>query len=333
MTQEKQSSGSTDPAVGARPHGKPSPLQNPAADSASAPTESLHLRPTTLRPSTFRGMAWRRYRQHVPAMISSVVLLILLLAALFSAQITGGCDPYASNLQNFRAAPSAEFPLGTDTLGRDVFCRLIYASRVSLSVGLVAVSIYLVIGTALGLMAGYMGGVVDSAIMRLSDVILSFPLLMLIIVIVSVIGPSIYNVMLVIGLLGWPPVCRLVRANVLSIKQKEFVTAAHAAGVTGVRISLRHILPNTLSEVVVAGTFGVAAAILTEAGLSFLGLGVQPPMASWGNMLIDAQSLTILESMPWLWLPPGLMIALSVLSINFIGDGLRDALDPRGMDD
>lgn len=320
MTQEKQSSGSADSTVDAR-----------RGTDVAAMHRNVN-EPLTLRPLTFRGMAWRRYRQHVPAMISSVILLILLFTAIFSAQITGGCDPYASNLQNFRAAPSAEFPLGTDTLGRDVFCRLIYASRVSLSVGLVAVSIYLVIGTLLGLVAGYVGGLVDSVIMRLSDVILSFPLLMLIIVIVSVIGPSIYNVMIVIGLLGWPPVCRLVRANVLSIKQKEFVTAARSAGVTGVRISLRHILPNTLSEVVVTGTFGVAAAILTEAGLSFLGLGVQPPMASWGNMLIDAQSLTILESMPWLWLPPGLMIALSVLSINFIGDGLRDALDPRGLD-
>lgn len=265
-------------------------------------------------------------------MISSVVLAILIIAALFAPQLTNHCDPYASNLKSFRAAPSLEFPLGTDTLGRDVYCRLIYASRVSLSVGLVAVSIYLLIGTTLGIIAGYMGGWVDTFIMRLSDIILSFPQLMLIIVIVSVIGPSIYNVMVVIGFLGWPAVCRLVRGNVLSLREKEFVIAAQASGVGRFRIAFWHILPNTIAEVIVAGTFGVAAAILTEAGLSFLGLGVQPPTASWGNMLIDAQSLTILESMPWLWLPPGLMIALSVLSINFIGDGLRDAFDPRGMD-
>jgi peptide/nickel transport system permease protein len=194
---------------------------------------------------------------------------------------------------------------------------------------LVAVAIYLVIGTVLGVIAGNLGGPVDGVIMRIADVVLSFPSLMLIIVIVSVIGPSIYNVMLVIGLLGWPAVCRLVRGNALSLRERDFVTAARAAGVGTTRTAFRHILPNTLGEIIVAGTFGVAAAILTEAGLSFLGLGVQPPMASWGNMLIDAQSLTILESMPWLWLPPGLMIALSVLSINFVGDGLRDALDPR----
>ncbi len=283
------------------------------------------------KPLTPQMLVWRRYKRHVPAMVSSVVLLILIIVAIFSPQVTGGRDPYISHLKNFRAVPSQEFPLGTDALGRDVFCRLVYASRVSLSVGLVAVSIYLVIGTLLGVTAGYVGGIVDSSIMRLSDVILSFPMLMLIIVIVSVIGPSIYNVMVVIGFLGWPPVCRLVRGNVLSLREKEFVMAARASGATDFRIASRHILPNTFAEVIVAGTFGVAGAILTEAGLSFLGLGVQPPMASWGNMLIDAQSLTILESMPWLWVPPGLMIALSVLSINFIGDGLRDALDPRGM--
>ena len=214
-----------------------------------------------------------------------------------------------------------------------MYCRLVYASRVSLSVGLVAVSISLLIGTILGVIAGYTGGPVDAFVMRLSDVVLSFPLLMIIIVIVSVVGPSVYNVMVVIGLLSWPAVARLVRGNVLSLREQDFIIAARASGVPDRRIALRHILPNTMAEVVVAGTFGVAAAILIEAGLSFLGMGVQPPMASWGNMLIDAQSLTILESMPWLWIPPGLMIALAVLSINFVGDGLRDALDPRSLVD
>lgn len=297
----------------------------------ASPARSLDLVALSAKPLTWRALVWRRYKRHVPAMISSGVLLILIAVAIFAPQVTRGRDPYVSHLKNFRAAPAADFPLGTDTLGRDVFCRLVYASRVSLSVGLVAVSIYLAIGTVLGIIAGYVGGTVDSSIMRLSDVILSFPLLMLIIVIVSVIGPSIYNVMVVIGLLGWPPVCRLVRGNVLSLREQEFIIAARAVGVKDLRVAFRHILPNTMAEVIVAGTFGVAGAILTEAGLSFLGLGVQPPMASWGNMLIDAQSLTILESMPWLWVPPGLMIALSVLSINFIGDGLRDALDPRGL--
>ena len=281
------------------------------------------------RPRTFRSIVWRSFRRNRLAPVGSLVLLILVLAAIFAPQVTGGRDPYATDLRHFRAAPSAVHPLGTDAIGRDVFARLVYATRVSLSVGLVAVAIYLVIGTVLGVIAGNLGGPVDGVIMRIADVVLSFPSLMLIIVIVSVIGPSIYNVMLVIGLLGWPAVCRLVRGNALSLRERDFVTAARAAGAGTTRTAFRHILPNTMGEIIVAGTFGVAAAILTEAGLSFLGLGVQPPMASWGNMLIDAQSLTILESMPWLWLPPGLMIALSVLSINFVGDGLRDALDPR----
>lgn len=280
-----------------------------------------------------RAMVWRRYKRHVPAMISTAVLLILIIMAIFAPQVTGHCDPYANNLKHFRAPPGEGYPLGTDTLGRDVYCRLVYASRVSLSVGLVAVSISLIIGTILGVIAGYAGGSVDAIVMRLSDVVLSFPLLMIIIVIVSVVGPSVYNVMMVIGLLSWPAVARLVRGNVLSLREQDFVIAARSIGVPDRRIAVRHILPNTIAEVVVAGTFGVASAILIEAGLSFLGLGVQPPMASWGNMLIDAQSLTILESMPWLWIPPGLMIALAVLSINFVGDGLRDALDPRSLID
>jgi peptide/nickel transport system permease protein len=286
---------------------------------------------SSVKPMTLRALVWRRYRRHTLALIGSGLLLTLIVVAVLAPQVTAGRDPYINNLKHFRAPPDKAYPLGTDTLGRDVFCRLVYASRVSLSVGLVAVSIYLVIGTILGVTAGYVGGVVDSLIMRLADIILSFPMLMLIIVIVSVIGPSIYNVMVVIGFLGWPPVSRLVRGNVLSLREQEFIVAARASGVKDAHIAFRHILPNTIAEIVVAGTFGVANAILTEAGLSFLGLGVQPPMASWGNMLIDAQSLTILESMPWLWVPPGLMIALSVLSINFVGDGLRDALDPRSL--
>ena len=309
----------------------PSRPKATTSDAVASRLSSLDLAASTAKPLTLRILVWRRYRRHVPAMISSAVLLALIVMAILAPQITGGRDPYATHLKDFRAPPSAAFPLGTDALGRDVFTRLVYASRVSLSVGLVAVSISLLIGTVLGLAAGYLGGTIDSLVMRFSDVVLSFPTLMIIIVIVSVVGPSIYNVMLVIGLLSWPTVARLVRGNVLSLREQDFVIAARAVGIPGSRIAVRHILPNTMADVVVAGTFGVATAILIEAGLSFLGLGVQPPMASWGNMLIDAQSLTILESMPWLWVPPGLMIALAVLSINFIGDGLRDALDPRSL--
>ncbi len=180
----------------------------------------------------------------------------------------------------------------------------------------------------LGALAGYFGGWVDSFIMRLADVVMSFPTLIIIITLAAALGPSIYNTMLAIGLLGWPPIARLLRGELLSLREREFAIGARAVGCGNARLMFRHLLPNAMAPVLVAATFGIAYAILIEAGLSFLGLGVQPPTSSWGNMLTDAQSLTVLESMPWLWLPPGLMIALAVLSINFIGDGLRDAFDP-----
>jgi peptide/nickel transport system permease protein len=181
---------------------------------------------------------------------------------------------------------------------------------------------------SLGALAGYYGGWADSIIMRLADVVMAFPSLVLIITIASVIGPSIYNVMLVIGLLGWPPIARIVRGMFLSLRPRDCVLAARASGVQNQRLIVRHLIPNVLAPVIVAATYGMASAILIEAGLSFLGLGVQPPTASWGNMLNAAQSISILEAMPWLWVPPGVMIAITVLSLNFLGDGLRDALDP-----
>jgi len=220
-------------------------------------------------------------------------------------------------------------PLGTDSSGRDVFSRRRPAGRGSLAVGLVAVTIYTAFGVVLGALAGFYGGWVDSVIMRLADVVLSFPTLILIITIVSLLGPSIYNIMLVIGLLGWPPIARIVRGLFLTLREREFILAARTIGASNRRLIFRHILPNAVAPVIVAATIGMASAILLEAGLSFLGLGVQPPTPSWGDMLTDAQSLTVLESMPWLWIPPGVMIALAVLSINFIGDGLCDARETR----
>jgi peptide/nickel transport system permease protein len=263
-------------------------------------------------------------------MFGVVLLVCMSLAAIF-APVIAEHDPYTTDLRAYRTAPSADHPLGTDSAGRDVLSRLLHAGRVSLRVGLVAVSIYAVIGIVLGGIAGFYGGWVDSLIMRLADMVLSFPSLIIIIVIVSILGPSIYNVMLVIGGLGWPPIARLVRASFLSLRERDFVTAARASGAGSSRLIFRHILPNALAPVIVAASFGMAQAILLEAGLSFLGLGVQPPTPSWGNMLTDAQSISVLRSMPWLWLPPGAMIALTVLSINFIGDGLRDAFDPRAI--
>ncbi len=275
-----------------------------------------------------RSLVWHHFRQHRLAMIGATMLLVLTLAAL-AAPLLVAHEPNAIDLSAYRKPPSADHWLGTDSAGRDVLSRLLYAGRVSLSVGIVAVAIYVVIGVILGGVAGFYGGWIDSILMRLADMVLSFPAIIVIITIVSVLGPSIYNVMLVIGLLGWPPIARLIRGDFLTLRERDFVLASHAIGAQNGRIIFRHILPNALAPVIVAATFGMAQAILLEAGLSFLGLGVQPPTASWGNMLNAAQSFTILEQMPWLWLPPGVMTALAVISINFVGDGLRDALDPH----
>jgi peptide/nickel transport system permease protein len=252
----------------------------------------------------------------------------MVLLAIF-APLIERYPPNEINLEAMSQPPSMEHWLGTDTTGRDLWSRLVHGARVSLSVGLVAVSISTLIGVVLGSLAGYGGGKIDMAIMRFTDMVMTFPSLVIIIAVVAALGPSIYNTMLVIGLLSWPAIARLVRGQFLSLREQQFVLAARSIGVAPAEIMFRHLFPNVLSAVIVAATFGVAVAILQEASLSFLGLGVQAPTPSWGNMLRDVQTLSILEGMPWLWLAPGIMIALAVLSINFIGDGLRDAFDPR----
>ena len=269
-----------------------------------------------------------KFLRHRLAVIGTVAILALVLVAVFAPSIAGQ-DPYFQDYSALKAPPSADHILGTDALGRDVWSRVIYATRVSLSVGLVAVAIATLLGTILGAVAGYYGGAVDSFIMRMTDVFMCFPLLIIIITVVALIGPSLYNIMMVIGFLGWPSIARLVRGQFLSLRKQEFITAATCLGVPSDRIIWRHLLPNCVGPITVAATFGIASSILTEASLSFLGLGVPPPQASWGQMLTDAQKLSVLSGMPWLWVPPGVMIAVTVLCVNFLGDGLRDALDPR----
>ena len=271
---------------------------------------------------------WSRFRKHRLAVIGLFVLAAMVLVAI-AAPLLAPYDPNSVSLSDYRKPPSAEHWLGTDSQGRDVLSRLMYAARVSLSVGIGAVAIYVVIGTILGGVAGYFGGWIDNVIMRLADMVLSFPSIIVIITLVSILGPSILNVILVIGLLGWPPIARLVRGEFLTLRERDFVVASRSIGAPSARIITRHIFPNATTPVIVNATFGMAHAILLEAGLSFLGLGVQPPTASWGNILNAAQSITILEEMPWLWLPPGAAIVIAVLAINGLGDGLRDALDPR----
>ena len=289
---------------------------------------ALPMRRTLAPPSSQTWRVAHAFARHRLAVAGLIMIVLLGLAAIF-APVVATHDPYRVDLLAAGQPPSGEHWLGTDEVGRDIFSRLVYGARVSLSVGLVAVTIYTAIGMVLGAISGYFGGPVDGSIQRLTDTVMCFPPLIIIIAAVSITGPSIWNVMMIIGLLTWTGTCRLVRGQFLSLREREFVEAARAAGVSNPRLIVRHLLPNTLAPVMVSATFGVAATILTEAGLSFLGLGVQPPTPSWGNLINLAQSATILQNMPWLWAPPGILIAVAVLSINFIGDGLRDALDPR----
>ncbi|SEG46444.1 oligopeptide ABC transporter permease [Paenibacillus sp. UNC499MF] len=269
--------------------------------------------------------ALRKFSRHRLAVAGALVTLLLLAAALL-APVIAPYDPEEVT-GSFTAAPSAEHWLGTDQVGRDVFSRLIYATRVSLIVGFASVLLYVTFGTLAGLVSGYFGGWLDMAIMRITDMFMAFPFLMVILVVVAVLGSDMSTIILVLALFSWPGVARLVRGSVLTIKQLDYVRAGIAMGYGTPRVLFGHILPNAAGPIIVQATFGVASAIMSEAGLSFLGMGVQPPTASWGNMLTDAQSLTVLTEQPWLWIPPGAMILLVVLSINFVGDGLRDALD------
>lgn len=269
---------------------------------------------------------FRRFTRHKMAVAGVFVLTIFIICAVFAPIIA----PYPPDdiVGSFSAAPDGSHLLGTDQVGRDVFSRIIYASRISLLVGVASTGISLVIGIVLGLVSGYFGGIIDMVVMRVTDMFMAFPYIMLILVVASIVGPGLLNIILIMGFLNWPGVARLVRGNVLSIKESNYIKAAMVSGLSTPRILFSEILPNTIAPILVNATSGIAWAILDEAALSFLGFGVQPPTASWGNMLNGAQSLTILTSKAWLWLPPGLAVVLTVLSINFIGDALRDALDP-----
>ncbi len=271
---------------------------------------------------------WKRFRRNKIAIIGSVVLLILIILAILAPVLT----PYerdAMQLIDREQPPSSQHLLGTDRQGRDLLTRVLYGGRISLSVGLVASSLQLVIGVIMGSLAGYYGKWVDTIIMRITDMVIAFPFLALAITAAAVLGPSIYNTMLIIGFLTWTETCRLVRGQFLSIKQMEYIEAAKATGASELRIIWHHMLPNALAPILISATLIMATAILVEAALSYLGLGVQAPMPSWGNILEPARSMIVLMKMWWLWLPPGFLIFISVLSINLVGDGLRDALDPR----
>jgi len=260
------------------------------------------------------------------AMTGLILVLGLFVVSIFAPWLAP-YDPNQIDLKQVLMSPSHAHLLGTDTLGRDVLSRIIYGARVSLKVGFVAVGLATLIGLLVGAVAGYYGGWVDAILMRLVDLMLCFPTFFLILAVIAILQPSIYNIMAVIGLTSWMGVARLVRAEFLSLREREFVTAARALGASDTRLILRHMLPNALAPVMVSATLGVAGAILTESALSFLGLGVQPPTPSWGNILTAGKDN--IEIAWWLSVFPGLAILVTVMSYNLLGEGIREAIDPR----
>jgi peptide/nickel transport system permease protein len=303
-----------------------------SAHSASNPAQALALHEVDSRHAGKTRSLWRdaaaQFRRHYMAMAGLVVLIVIALAAV-AGPFVSPYDPETIDFKVKNEGPSWSHPLGTDDLGRDQLTRILYGGRVSLGVALAAVAVASTVGVTIGAVAGYTGGIVDNLLMRLVDVCYAMPGLFVVILVMTLVGPSMTSIIVTIGLLRWMGTARLVRAGFLSLKQQEFVESARALGVPNWRIIVRHILPNTLSPIIVASTLGIAGAILTESALSFLGLGFQPPTATWGRMLSEAQSAVINKGYWWRGLFPGLVIFLVVLSVNYVGDGLRDAIDPR----
>ena len=273
------------------------------------------------------GLAWRRFKRHRLAIVAGAVLAVLVLIIAIAPLFIPEERANQAEPEFILRSPSAQFPFGTDDVGRDILARSLYGGRISLTIGATAAFLGIGLGLVIGALAGYYGGVRDVALMRLADAMLSMPSLLLLIVLGRIFGSSVPVLIAVIGGLSWMTVARIVRGNVLSLREQDFVVAARAMGADSRMVLVRHVVPNTLAPVIVAATLGVGNAILLEAGASFLGLGVRPPTASWGSMLYRAQN--VLDFAPWVAIFPGLLILITVLCINFLGDGLRDALDPR----
>ncbi len=269
---------------------------------------------------------WKRLKKNKMAMFGLLIIVILFLTAIFADFIA----PYTykeQDLMNMFQTPSKAHLFGTDEFGRDIFSRVVFGSRISLEVGFIAVGISLVIGGILGAVAGFYGGKLENLIMRSMDVLLAIPQILLAIAIVAALGPSIFNLMIAVGISSIPGYARLVRASVLTIREQEFVEAAKAVGSSDMRIIFKHIIPNCMAPIIVQATIGVAIAILTAAGLSFIGLGIQPPIPEWGSMLSSGRSY--IRDYPHMTLYPGLAIMVTIFALNLLGDGLRDALDPK----
>jgi len=274
------------------------------------------------------SLAMRQFRRNRMA-IAGLIVMILLYAITLLTPLIAPFDPSVQGdiVATRYLAPSAENPMGTDRFGRDILSRTLYGARISLSIGFIAMAIGVGLGTLIGAVAGYFGGIIDSALMRFTDMMLAFPRLILLIVIIALFEPSIFLVVVVLGLTGWMGIARIVRSEVLSLREREFVQAARALGMSDLRIIVRHVVPNTLAPVIVFATLLIGNTILVEAGLSFLGLGVQPPTPSWGNMISEGRDALLTAW--WVATFPGLAIVFTVVAFNLLGDGLRDALDPR----
>lgn len=276
----------------------------------------------------------RKFRKNKVAMAGLIILILMVVAVALAPYLTS-YDPYEMDFTKINQKPSKEHILGTDELGRDYLARILYGGRVSMKVGLFAVIIQVIIGSLVGGLAGYYGGWIDNLLMRLVEIVMSFPFMPLAITISAVVGVRVkpehkmYIVMMIIGLLSWPGLARMVRGQILSLREQEFILAAKALGIRDRKIIWRHLIPNTVGYIIVSATLGMAGAILSEAGLSFLGLGVTPPVPTWGNLVQNARDIYVLKNRVWLWLPPGLCIFMAVMSINLLGDGLRDAIDPK----
>ena len=280
------------------------------------------------RPETPARWLWHRMRQNRLSVVGLALIAGFLLLA-FAAPLLAPADPMAQALYNRLSPPTLEHPFGTDDFGRDILSRVIYGARISLRVGIVAVLIALVLGTGIGLVAGYWGGWIDQVLMRVMDLLLAFPSILLAIGIVAVLGPGLENAMLAVGIVAVPQYARLVRASVLTVRETDYVLAARAMGASDARILALAILPNCLAPLIVQATLGLATAILDAAGLSFLGLGAQPPTPEWGAMLSQGRELIVRA--PWVLTFPGGAIFFTVLAFNLVGDGLRDALDPKAI--
>ena len=275
------------------------------------------------------NQAVKKFMHNRKAVLGLIIVCFLVLAVIL-IPIFMKLDPYTTDRAvGFNKAPCSGHPLGTDDVGRDLFARLLYGGRISLFVGIMSTIISVLIGIPLGLIAGYFRGIAETVIMRVADAFMSFPTMVLILVLVAVFGPSILTVTVVIGVLGWTAIAKLIYGNVLSIREREYIQASKAIGMSTPKILLSEVLPNAIPPVWANISFRVAGAILTESSLSFLGMGVQTPQASWGNIIFAAQNLLVLTARPWVWFPPGICIILVVVGFNFIGEGVRDALDPK----